>query len=133
MNVLSELRDLDVGWAERLKQEDCPPLLGLAPLPTHDVQEVADYLSGLFSERPASYRFELLVDLVGRFPAIMALWLARKAGEAYEYGAFWKQFSEAIAFDIPVNKREVLTLAFQIACRRVLPEHIGPPGTGVRI
>ncbi|MBT3192990.1 MAG: hypothetical protein HN341_10580 [Verrucomicrobia bacterium] len=124
---------LEGSWGSRLGSDDCPPILGLAPLSVDDEDKLTKFVSGLFLERDAAYRFDVLLGLTQRFPAVMALWLARKAGEAYEYGAFWKQFSEAIAFDIPANKRELLSLGFQVACRRVLPEYIRPPGTGARI
>lgn len=133
MSPLRELKDLDQRWGERLKHEDTPPLLGLAPLSIEDAQKVSGWMSTFFADRDVQYRFLRFLELVGEFPAIMALWLARKAGEAYEYGAFWFQFSDAIGIEIPLNKRDVFALGFQVACRRVLPEYIGPPGTDKRI
>ena len=131
MSSLSEIKTLDAKWQEKLKT-DSIPLLGLAPLSTKDCDAVTAFISDLFAHREPEYRLDRFVELVGNYPAILALWLARKAGEAYEYGAFWTQYSDAIGLEIQTNRRELLALAFQVACRRVLPEYT-PPGAGRRI
>jgi hypothetical protein len=45
----------------------------------------------------------------------MAVWLARKAGEAYEAGAFWEKFGELIGINIPMTQREELAKRFRNA------------------
>ena len=38
-----------------------------------------------------------LFQLLETFPSGLAVWLARKAGEAYEAGAFWEKFARPVA------------------------------------
>ena len=46
-------------------------------------------------------RWRTLFGLLHEFPACLAVWLARKAGEAYEAGAFWEKFGTLIGVTIP--------------------------------
>jgi hypothetical protein len=60
----------------------------------------------------------------------MAVWLSRKAGEAYEAGAFWEKFCELIGLAIPLYDRQEFARRFQLACRKTMLIWLPPKDLG---
>src|SRR5262249_53904428 len=54
----------------------------------------------------------------------------RKAGEAYEAGAFWDKFSELISIPVPFYHRPELAACFRQACRQVMATWVPPTDLG---
>jgi hypothetical protein len=64
-------------------------LAGLAPLSEEESREIHDRVVDYSRSQPSQ-----LFQLLETFPSGLAVWLARKAGEAYEAGAFWEKGSD---------------------------------------
>ena len=75
--------EIDGRWKAFLADARCPTVLRLAPLSEEESTEI-HALVGHYSLAEPSHLFQLLEI----FPSSIAVWLARKAGEAYEAGAF---------------------------------------------
>lgn len=124
------LVEFDQTWAEILGSDRCPPVLGLAPLSEPDCEAVSSLVeeaSGHFGE-PCQIR--LLMELLDRFSAIMAVWLARKASEAYDLGTFWENFERSVGIKIPSQERPGLANGFREACSLVMFNYLKPPEPG---
>jgi hypothetical protein len=65
-------------------------------------------------------RVDGLLDLIHRYPATMATWLARVAGIAYDAHNFWTNFCRALELNIPLNRREELASRFRRVCQNVM-------------
>lgn len=122
--AISRLRELDAHWSAYLESEACPPVIGLAPLFEADSHAIQQLVS-ILVDRP-----QRLFRLIEEFPACMAVWLARKAGEAYDAGAFWDKFGELIHISVPLNLREELVRLFRKACRTTMSSWLPPEELG---
>jgi hypothetical protein len=60
----------------------------------------------------------------------LAVWLARKAGEAYEAGAFWEKFGELIGITVPAIKREEFANRFRRASWETMTTWLPPNELG---
>lgn len=125
------LEELEHEWSKYLVSESCPPVLGLAPLSENESDAICDLVRAVISEnqRPP---WRTLFSLLERFPACLAVWLSRKAGEAYEAGAFWDKFGTLIGLAIPLNQRDELARRFNWACRKTMGSWIPPKELGGR-
>jgi hypothetical protein len=72
----------------------------------------------------------MLYTLLEEFPSCLAVWLSRKAGEAYEAGAFWDKFGELVGTQIPVYQRDELARRFRHACRSAMAAWTAPEDLG---
>lgn len=126
---LKGLRDLDEKWRARLQRDDCPPLLGLVPL---SQEECATIGAGIELEMRSAAPFAAhpvdgISRLLRRYPAAVAVWLSRLAGEAYDAGNFWDEFAAQLrCTDVPVNRRESFANEFRRACRQVMGQFFEP-------
>src|SRR5437763_9151266 len=109
------LADVEDKWTAILDSDRCPPVLGLAPLTDHE-SDLIGRLVLLYPHRGSGR----LLALLKQFPAATVVWLSRKAGEAYEAGAFWDKFSELISVPVPFYHRPELAACFRQACRQVM-------------
>ena len=119
------LADLENKWAAILNGDRCPPVLGLAPLTDHE-SDLIGRLVVLYPHRGSAR----LLALLREFPATTVVWLSRKAGEAYEAGAFWDKFSELLSIPIPLYHRPDLAACFRQACRQVMATWVPPTDLG---
>jgi len=124
------LPEHDRHWAQFLSSESCPPILGLSPLSVAD----ADAVSGLVRDHlatagPAS-PLQTLLRLMRLHPGIMTVWLARKAGEAYELGTFWELFEGKLGILVSPNDRPRFASEFRQTCRRVMSHYVEPTAVG---
>lgn len=119
------LSDLENKWVAILSGDRCPPVLGLAPLTDHE-SDLIGRLVVLYPYRGSGR----LLTLLDQFPATTVVWLSRKAGEAYEAGAFWDKFSELLSIPIPMYHRPELASSFRQACRRVMATWVPPTDLG---
>ncbi|MCP9496781.1 MAG: hypothetical protein MSG64_20280 [Pyrinomonadaceae bacterium MAG19_C2-C3] len=111
------LQAIDDKWSSYLTSENCPPVLGLAPLAEDESEAIYQIVKGVVAKRDRP-QWRTLFDLLEIYPACLIVWLARKAGEAYEAGAFWERFGELIGLSIPLTQREELAQRFRRASRR---------------
>jgi hypothetical protein len=123
------LEELDAKWREYLAAESCPAVLGLAPL-SEDESEVIRELVADELARSSRAPWQALFALLPRFPACLVVWLARKAGEAYEEGAFWEKFSSAIGASIPLNQRAEFAKRFRDTCHKTMAAWLPPQELG---
>lgn len=65
--------------------------------------------------------------MLPQFPACLSVWLARKAGEAYEAGAFWEKFGSLIGAHISLNQRAELAQRFRDMCHNTMAAWLPPP------
>ncbi len=108
------MEHFEKAWRSFLAGAQCPPVLGLAPLSDRDSEAIRAFLRA----SPArSWRYWL-----GTYPATMAVWLARKAGEAYDAGSFWAGFHEQTGLHIGTLERDEFVRAFRRACRATMSE-----------
>ena len=105
---LNTLAVHDVRWADFLSTKHCPPVLGLAPLEETERQVIRDGVAERLAKQPAVGRYDGLLLLLDKYPAAMATWLAREAGEAYDDGEFWPRFEHLLGVTIPPLRRSEL-------------------------
>ena len=118
------LSELEARWREYLASENCPPILGLAPLSTEECAAIGVHVRREIRALP----FGLVSGLVGLMrthPAATALWIARQAGEAYD-GNFWRPFGERIGSDVRADERQNFAAQFRRACRTSMSVFTAP-------
>jgi hypothetical protein len=125
------LKELDGKWRKYLLSEDCPPVPGLAPLSDEEAEQIGRMVAAhsslpIYRMRP----WGVLFALIETFPACLAVWLARKAGEAYEAGAFWERFGELIGITIPITQREEFAKRFRAASWSTMTTWLPPDELG---
>lgn len=126
--ALNTLRDIDAHWRSRLASNDCPPLLGLAPLNNEECAVLtATVGAALRLQVPSpSHRVQGIGWLLNGYPAAVAVWLSRLAGDAYD-GNFWDRFSDKLGcVDVPSEWREWLARLFRKACRQTMANFVEP-------
>jgi len=67
-----------------------------------------------------------------RYRSILAIWIARKSGQAYDAGAFWDRFAEETGVTISLNRRANFAFAFRRACRHCMVNYTEPKELGTR-
>lgn len=124
-----KLQKLENEWSAYLASENCPPVLGLAPLSDNDCEVMRQLVAEVLAQytRPS---WQLLYALLEAFPASTSVWFARTAGEAYESGAFWEKFGALIGIPIPLNHRVGLAKRFRAACRKRMNTWVPPTELG---
>jgi len=125
----SSLEEFEEKWSAYLSSEECPPVPGLAPLQDDEAQEIAEVIASEIAEQ-SKPPWRTLFTLIEEYPACLSVWLARKAGEAYEAGAFWEQFGEALGIIIPSMKREELAQKFRRATFATMTTWLPPVELG---
>ncbi len=124
----SEFEKLDVKWRDILASpERCPPVLGLAAFSEEQETEVTTLVRGKIS----GIGFEALLRLLQRHPAIMLVWLARKAGVAYDEN-FWPNFESQIGANIPLARRQEFVDAFERHARTLMVNYTPPADLGAQ-
>jgi hypothetical protein len=121
-----KLLDFEKRWRDFLRSDSCPPVLGLAPVPESEIQSISVAMNRLVPNDTVTSRLKYLLGVLNAYPATAAIWLTRKAAEAYDFGAFWGRFEEGIGFIIPLARREELAADFRRACRTVMSNHVEP-------
>ena len=123
------LKNLEAKWSAYFLGDNCPPVLGLAALS----EEESEIIHQLVEAELAQYSrppWRTLFALLDEFPACLAVWFARKAGEAYEAGAFWEKFGALIGVTIPIMQRDEFAQRFRRACRRTMAIWLPPQELG---
>jgi len=127
---ISRLAELDAKWRVILTSaEQCPPVLGLAAFSEEEESEII----GLTREAiTVSYGTPLdgLLRLLERRPAAMLVWLARKAGVAYDDGNFWENLEREIGVRVPIPRRSELVSLFSRRARELMTNFTPPPSLG---
>lgn len=123
------LRNLDEKWRTILRHADSPSLLGLASLEAAECKvltaAVDQSLRTLIIPKPA-HRSDGLIRLLAIYPAAMAVWLSRLAGQAYEVN-FWDNFAALLhCTEVPSDRRPQFATAFRRACRAVMANFVTP-------
>jgi hypothetical protein len=121
--------DIERKWREFLASEKCPPVIGLAPLSDTEAEVISRLVIATLPKwGEVQVHFAAILRLIEMYPAAMAGWLARRAGEAYNEN-FWPNFEQATGFNIPTPRRREFVGAFTRACSRVMSNFIAPPAT----
>jgi hypothetical protein len=123
------LKNLEVKWSAYLSGDNCPSVLGLAAL-SEEESEIIHQLVAAELGQCSRPQWTTLFVLLHEFPACLAVWLARKAGEAYEAGAFWEKFGTLIGVTIPINQRDEFAQQFRCACRKTMAIWLPPEDLG---
>jgi hypothetical protein len=124
-----KLEMIENEWSAFLASESCPPVLGLAPLSEEDSEVIRRIVAAVL-ERYDKPAWRVLFAILEKYPASLSVWLARKAGEAYEAGAFWDKFGALIGASIPYNQRDEFARRFRQACRRKMGTWTPPKELG---
>ena len=124
------LTDHEDRWEELLSSAECPPILGLASLSEADSDAVSSMVQAHLQIAGRLSPFVMLLQLLQIRPAIMTVWLARKAGEAYELGTFWELFEGKLGIPVSSNDRRRFADEFQQACKRVMSHYVEPTTLG---
>jgi hypothetical protein len=120
-------------WAEFLRSDKCPPVLGLAPLEESERTTIRDAVAAQLNTRYAISRFDALLAILKEYPASLATWLAREAGEAYDDGEFWSQFERLLGVSVPTLRRSELAHEFRFACGLSMRNFTAPAEKGAFI
>src|SRR5438045_3708988 len=123
------LRELETKWRQYLAAEDCPAVIGLAPLSEDESKAIHELVADELERSPRS-PWRALFELLYKFPACLSVWLARKAGEAYEAGAFWEKFGSSIGASIPLNQRAEFAKTFRYSCLKTMASYLPPQELG---
>jgi len=124
------LTQLDQNWRAILESEGCPPILGLVPLSEDDCQRVSSVVQLALEKFSHQIPVKVLQELIIRYPAIMVLWLARKAGDAYDLGTFWENFEDAIGVRIHPVERPAVAELFRDTSSKVMGHYVAPREIG---
>ena len=120
-------------WGEYLRSEQCPPVLGLAPLEELERSAIRDTVTAQLAAGSAAEKFDELLGLIELFPASLATWLSREAGEAYNEGEFWPRFEQLIGVPVPPLRRSELARDFRYACGSTMRNFTAPLEKGAFI
>lgn len=123
------LSDYNSAWKTFLESEKCPPVLGLAPLSKEEADEIRALVQSQLSLQPPR-RFNKLIWLLKLYPAVMTVWLARVAGEAYDDGNFWENFTRLVGVGINAPARPEFVRTFRQCCFLAGMTTIDPPQLG---
>ncbi len=127
---MMSLIEHDKQWTRFLGSENCPPILGLSPLSVTDSETVSALVRSHLATAGPATSLQLLLRLLRLYPSIMTVWLARKAGEAYELGTFWELFEAKLGISISPNDRPRFANEFRQTCRRVMSHYVEPTTVG---
>lgn len=125
------LADHNAAWKKFLESEKCPPVLGLAPLSSEEAAEIRSLVHAQLPAQP-NLRFNKIISLLKLYPAAMAVWLARVAGEAYD-GNFWENFTRLVGVDINAPSRPEFVRVFRQCCFLAGITTLDPPQLGAFI
>lgn len=128
--MVTGLEEHDKRWAEFCGSQNCPPILGLSPLSPADAETVSALVRSHLATAAPATPLQALLPLMRLHPGIMTVWLARKAGEAYELGTFWDRFEGRLGVPIPSNDRKHFAHEFQVACMRAMANYVHPTTLG---
>ncbi len=109
------LSDYNSAWKTFLESDKCPPVLGLAPLSQEEADEIRSLVQAQLPIQP-NQRFNRLLTLLMNYPAVMTVWLARIAGEAYDDGNFWENFTRLVGVEINTPARPEFVRTFRQCC-----------------
>lgn len=125
------LSDYNNTWKTFLESDKCPPVLGLAPLSKEEADEIRALVQDQLPIQP-NERFDKLISLLKRHPAVMTVWLTRIAGEAYD-GNFWENFTRLVGVDINTPARPEFVRTFRQCCFLAGMTTLDPPQLGAFI
>ncbi len=120
-------------WREYLRSEQCPPVLGLVPLEEAERAAIRMAVAAQLAPKFGTFKFDELLRLIEQYPATLATWLAREAGEAYYEGEFWQRFEELIGVTVPHLRRSELARDFRYACGLTMRNFTAAPDKGAFI
>lgn len=93
---MADWENFEERWREFFASEKCPPVIGLAPLSDAEAEEITRLVAVVPAVCSAQSRFAGLLRLIEMYRAALAVWLARRAGEAYNEN-FWLNFEQSRA------------------------------------
>jgi len=125
------LSDHNNSWKTFLESEKCPPVLGLAPLSDAEADGIRTLVHAQLPTEPGQ-RFNRLLSLLKHYPAVMTVWLARVAGQAYD-GNFGENFERLVGVKIQIPARSEFVKTFRQCCFLVGITTLDPPQMGVFI
>lgn len=128
---MSRFEELDAKWWRILASpEQCPAVLGLAAFGDDEETEVTQLVR---AEIEASFDgpFDGLLRLLKRMPAVMLVWLARKAGVAYDDN-FWPNFKREVGVNIPLARRQEFVSVFERHARALMASYTPSPELGAQ-
>jgi hypothetical protein len=134
------LADHNAAWKKFLESEKCPPVLGLAPLSSEEAAQIRSLVHAQLPIQP-HYRLSKLIVLLKQYPAVMSVWLAWVAGDAYakkqeerDTKNFWLNFSQGVGVEFGTQlARAELVTTFRQCCFVVANVVPDPPELGSRI
>lgn len=125
------LSDYNKAWKTFLESDKCPPVLGLAPLSEEEADEIRALVQLQLAAEPRQ-GFDRLLRMLRLYPAVMAVWVARVAGEAYDSN-FWENFVRLVGVEIPITARSEFVRTFRQCCFLVGITTLDPPQLGAFI
>jgi len=131
MSRMGSLEQLNLKWRAILASpEQCPPVLGLTAFGDDEEKEVTQLVHAAI-EASFGNSFDGLLCLLNQRPAVMLVWLARKAGVAYGDN-FWPNFEQEISATIPLAQRGEFVSAFERHARALMANYAPPPELGTQ-
>lgn len=124
------LKDDNRYWLNLLRSDRCPPILGLVPFSEAQSQALSHIIHQMTCDLTSESQLEFLSNIIAAYPAVSVVWLARKAGEAYEFGTFWEYFEKQIGISIPSSRRPDLADRFRRTCQYVMSNYTHPNYVG---
>lgn len=128
--MAGNLEQWEKTWKDVLHSDRCPPVLGLVPLSLENCEFITGLVKNAMMKIPGKDQPRALRLLLDRYPAVTSVWLARKAGEAYDLGTFWEHFERSIGTKIASVERPNLAQCFREACSVVMGNYTSPPEPG---
>ena len=128
--MAGNLEQWEKTWRDVLHSDRCPPVLGLVPLSGEHSESITGLVKNAMLRIPGKDQPRALRILLYRYPAVTSVWLARKAGEAYNLGKFWEDFERNIGAKIASMERPNLAQSFREACSVVMGNYTSPPEPG---
>jgi len=90
-------------------------------------EQVRDYVHLYLNRLRQEVRYQGLFDLLKLYPAAIAVWFSRLAGEAYDSNNFWANFASKLGF-LHFNQlqRERLAARFRVVCQAKMSAFVEP-------
>lgn len=103
------LKDQECRWSQYLKSDQCPKILGLAPVSQEDLNVMAQ-----LKARTGQNHVDDLLRKLSDYPATTSVWIVAMSARVYHEGKFWTKLEAETGYELSTTEhRKKLRTAFR--------------------
>jgi hypothetical protein len=103
------LKDQECRWSQYLKSDQCPKILGLAPVSQEDLNVMAQ-----LKARTGQNHVDDLLRKLSDYPATTSVWIVAMSARVYHEGKFWAKLEAETGYELSTTEhRKKLRTAFR--------------------